>query len=118
MPRARRRRRPRRTAPSIGPHGDKGDKGDTPNVRVTCDLSADGKSIVCTITAIPPSGLEVEGEVHGCSEDRRQLEGHAQVRQGQGHDDLRSSKRLKKAPKVIIKVTAGKKSASKTVTAK
>ena len=32
---------------------------------------------------------------------------------------LRSSKRLKKAPKVIIKITsAGKKSANKTVTAK
>ena len=31
---------------------------------------------------------------------------------------LRSSKRLKKAPKVIIKITSGKKSANKTVTAK
>ena len=70
-----------------GPKGDKGEKGDTPNVRVTCDLSADGKSIICTISSDPADELEREGEAHGTGADRRQQEESRASPAREGHDD-------------------------------
>ena len=95
-----------------GEKGDKGDKGDTPNVRVTCDLAADGKSIVCTISAIPPATATRRSRAPCASPARRRQgvsgKGKVKVR-------LRSAKKLKKAPKVVVKIGSGK---SRTVTAR
>jgi hypothetical protein len=87
---------------------------------VTCDLSADGKTIVCTITAIPPTGgsaakAKLTGSIRVAGTKK------TTTRSGNGKVTmkLKSSKRLKKAPKVIIKVKSGNsKTVSKTVTAK
>jgi len=83
-----------------GPKGDKGEKGDTPNVRVTCDLSADGRTIVCTITAIPPAttSAKLTGTAQAAGRTKR-FSGTGKVKV-----KLRSAKRLKRAPKVVIRL--------------
>jgi hypothetical protein len=98
-----------------GPKGDKGDKGDAPNVRVTCDLSADGRSIVCTITAIPPSTSSAKLK----SSVRLQGSKRTVTKTGKGKVKmtLRSAKRLTKTPKVVVTVASGKSKTSLTVKA-
>ena len=86
-----------------------------PNVRVTCDLAADGKSIVCTITAIPPTSKSVK-IVSALRVAGTKLTTHKTGR-GKVKMRLRSSKRLRKAPKVIVKVRAGKAVTQLTVRA-
>ncbi len=84
-----------------------------PTSASACDLAADGKSIVCTITAVPPAtdqrvdpgpvriaGTKVAKRVSG--------KGKVKVR-------LRSAKKLKKAPKVVVKIGSAK---SRTVPAR
>ncbi|HEY6890923.1 MAG TPA: CTAG/PCC1 family protein, partial [Solirubrobacter sp.] len=96
-----------------GPKGDKGDKGDSPNVRVTCDLAADGKSVVCTITAIPPATAKVaiKGTVRlAGTKATKTISGKGKVKVR-----LKSSKKLKKAPKVVVKLGSAK---SRTYTAR
>jgi hypothetical protein len=96
-----------------GAKGDKGDKGDAPNVRVTCDLAADGKSIVCTITAIPPTttNASIKGTVRiAGTKAVKTVSGKGKVKVR-----LRSSKKLKKAPKVVVKLGSSK---SRTYTAR
>jgi hypothetical protein len=83
---------------------------------VTCDLSADGKTIVCTITAIPPSSTGAKLKASAKLAGSKKVT--TKTGKGKVTMKLRSSKRLKRAPKVIIKITSGKKSASKTVRAK
>jgi hypothetical protein len=99
-----------------GDKGDKGDKGETPNVRVTCDLSSDGRSVVCTISAIPPTtkSAKLKGTVRlSGTKSTRSFSGKGSVKVR-----LKSAKRLKRAPKVVIKVTSGAKPKSRTVTAR
>ena len=96
-----------------GAKGDKGDKGDSPNVRVSCDLAADGKSIVCTITAIPPTttNAAIKGTVRiAGAKQTTKVSGKGKVKVR-----LRSSKKLKKAPKVVVKLGSSK---SRTYTAR
>ena len=98
---------------AAGAQGAKGDKGDTPNVRITCDLASDGRSITCTISAIPPTTKQakLKGTVR--------IAGSSKTRSWSGKNrvkvKLRSSKRLKRAPKVVVKVGKAK---SRTVTAR
>jgi hypothetical protein len=88
-----------------GPKGDKGDKGDSPSVRVTCELSSNGKTIICTITAVAPSSrtakLTGSARIAGTRKTTTKSgKGKVTVR-------LRSAKRLKKAPRVVLKVRSG-----------
>ncbi len=68
-------RRPRRERDRPGrsrrPKGDKGDKGDTPNVRVTCDLSADGRGDRLHDHGDPPGQFVLQGEVLGTAKAAR-----------------------------------------------
>jgi hypothetical protein len=99
-----------------GPKGDKGDKGDAPSVRVTCDLSADGKTIVCTITAASPTSKSAKltgtARIAGTKKSTtRSGKGHVTVK-------LRSAKRLKKAPRVVLKVRSGSNTRTLKVSAR
>jgi hypothetical protein len=111
-----------KTAPSVaatgpaGPAGPKGDKGDAaiaPSVRVTCDLSANRRQVVCTVTAVKPSSsatkLSTTVRLQG-SKTTATKAGKGKVKV-----TLRSSKRLKKTTKVVVKVTSGKSVTSYTV---
>ena len=99
-----------------GPAGPAGAKGDTPSVRVTCDLSVDGKTITCTITAVPPTNASAKltgtARLAGCAKST--------TKTGKGKVTMRlhSSKRLKKAPKVVLRIASGKSKTSLTVKAK
>ncbi|HWK27503.1 MAG TPA: hypothetical protein VNS09_13125 [Solirubrobacter sp.] len=96
-----------------GAKGDKGEKGDTPNVRVTCDLSSDGRSVVCTISAVPPtsSKLKLKGTARiAGTKTTRSWSGKGRVKVR-----LKTGKRLKRAPKVVVKVGKAK---SRTVKAR
>jgi hypothetical protein len=99
-----------------GAPGAKGDKGDAPSVRVTCDLSADGKTIMCTISAIPPtsSSAKLTGTARIAGSKK------TVTRSGKGKVTMRlhSSKRLKKAPKVVLRIAQGKARTKLTVRAK
>jgi hypothetical protein len=99
-----------------GDKGDKGDKGDTPAVRVTCDLSADGRTIRCTISAVPPSSsaAKLTGTARLAGSKR------SATRSGRGRVTvkLRSAKRLKKAPRVILRIRSGKHSRTVKVSAR
>ena len=99
-----------------GPKGDKGDKGDSPNVRVTCDLSADGKTITCTITAIPPTNASAK--LTGTARLSGSRKSTTRTGKGKVTMRLHSSKRLKKAPKVVLRIASGKAKTSLTVKAK
>ena len=108
-------RRPGATGPA-GPKGDKGekgDKGDTPNVSIACTLAGDGRSITCTISALPPTTKQAT--LKGTA----RLAGTKKARSWSGKNrvkvKLRSSKRLQRAPKVVVKVGKAK---SRTVTVK
>ena len=102
--RSRSRARPaRRAIPAggpVGPVGPKGDKGDTPNVRVSCTLAGDGKSITCTITA---GTAELKGTA------RLQNTKRTVSRSGKGKVTLKlkSAKRLSKKQKVVVEVRSG-----------
>ena len=87
---------------------------------MTCDLSADGKTIVCTITAIPPTtGSAAKAKLTGSIRIAGSKKTTTKSGNGKVTMKLKSSKRLKKAPKVVIKVKgATGKTISKTVTAK
>ena len=107
--------RPGRPEPA-GPKGDKGekgDKGDTPNVSIACTLAGDGRSITCTISALPPTTKQAK--LKGTA----RLAGTKKARSWSGKNrvkvKLRSSKRLHRAPKVVVKVGKAK---SRTVTVK
>jgi hypothetical protein len=86
-----------------GPKGDKGDKGDAPNVRVTCDLAADGRSIVCTITQATGTTVALKGSA------RLQNTKRTVTRSGKGKVTLKlkSATRLKKSQKVVVEIRSG-----------
>lgn len=97
-----------------GPQGPKGDKGDTPNVRITCDLSADGRSITCTITAVPPAeGAKLKGAVRVQNTKRtvsRSGTGAVKVK-------LKAARKLRKSQKLVVSVSSGKATGTFTVRA-
>lgn len=96
-----------------GPQGPKGEKGDTLDVKVTCDLSNDGRSIVCTIkTVVPTSTFKGSARLQGTKAAKRVAgTGKATFR-------LKSAKRLKKAPKVVLTLKSGSRSKAVTVRAR
>ena len=91
-------------------------RSDPPSVRVTCDLSADGKTIMCTISAIPPTSSSAK--LTGTARIAGSKKTVTRTGKGKVTMRLRSSKRLKKAPKVVIRITQGKAKANLTVRAK
>ncbi|MDA0170334.1 amidohydrolase family protein [Solirubrobacter taibaiensis] len=86
-----------------GAVGPKGDKGDTPNVRITCDLSGDGRSITCTISAGPDTDAKLKGAV------RVQNTKRTVTRTGTGavKVKLKAAKKLRKTQKLVVKVSSG-----------
>ena len=76
-------------------------------------MAGDGRSITCTITAAPPTTKQAK--LKGTA----RLAGTKKARSWSGTNrvkvKLRSSKRLKRAPKVVVKVGKAK---SRTVTVK
>ncbi|MDA0180392.1 glycerophosphodiester phosphodiesterase family protein [Solirubrobacter phytolaccae] len=97
----------------VGPQGPKGEKGDTLDVKVTCDLSSDGKSIVCTIkTVVPTSTFKGTARLQG-TKAAKQVSG-----KGSTKFRLKSAKRLKKAPKVVLTLKSGTRSKAVTVRAR
>ena len=96
-----------------GPQGPKGEKGDTLDVRVTCDLSNDGRSIVCTIKTIAPaSTFKGTARLQG-TKSAKKVSG-----KGSTKFRLKSAKRLKKAPKVVLTLKSGTRSKAVTVRAR
>lgn len=97
-----------------GPVGPQGPKGDTPNVRITCDLSGDGRSITCTISAVPPAdGAKLKGVV------RVQNTKRTATRSGTGavKVKLKAAKKLRKTQKLVVTVSSGKATGTFTVRA-
>ena len=94
-----------------GPVGPKGDKGDTPNVRITCDLSGDGRSITCTISAAPDTDAKLKGAV------RVQNTKRTVTRSGTGAVKVKfkAAKKLRKTQKLVVNVTSGKATKQFTV---
>ena len=94
-----------------GPAGPKGDKGDTPNVRIVCDLSSDGRSIACTISAVPDTDAKLKGAV------RVQNTKRTVTRSGTGAVKVKfkAAKKLRKTQKLVVNVTSGKASKQFTV---
>jgi hypothetical protein len=84
---------------------------------VTCDLSADGKTIVCTITAVPPSGSASKAKFTSTLRVAGSKKTTTKTGKGKVTMRLHSSKRLKKAPTVIIRVKTGKKVVTQKVKA-
>lgn len=96
-----------------GPQGPKGEKGDTLDVKVTCDLSNDGKSIVCTIkTVVPTSTFKGTARLQG-TKAAKTITGT-----GKATFRLKSARRLEKAPKVVLTLKSGTRSKAVTVRAR
>ncbi len=72
---------------------------------MTCDLSADGRTIVCTITAVPPSSsaAKLTGSARIAGSSRTTTK----TGRGKVTVKLRSVKRLKHAPRVVLNVRSG-----------
>jgi glycerophosphoryl diester phosphodiesterase len=96
-----------------GPQGPKGEKGDTLDVKVTCDLSDDGRSIACTIkTVVPASTFKGTARLQGAKATKKVSgTGKAKFR-------LKATKRLKKAPKVVLTLKSGTRSKAVTIRAR
>jgi len=97
----------------IGPQGPKGEKGDTLDVRVTCDLSSDGRSITCTIKTIAPAAtFKGTARLQG-TKTTKPVKGT-----GKAKFRLKSAKRLKRTPKVVLTLNSGTRSKAVTVRAR
>jgi hypothetical protein len=72
-------------------------------VRITCDLSADGRSITCSITAVPDSDAKLKGAV------RVQNTKRTVTRSGTGAVKVKfkAAKKLRKSQKLVVKVSSG-----------
>ncbi len=97
-----------------GPVGPKGDKGDTPNVRIACDLSADGRSIACTISAVPPTRTPSSRARCGCRTPSAPSRGPAP---GAVKVKFKAAKKLRKTQKLVVDVSSGKATEKFTVRA-
>ena len=79
-------------------------------MRITCDLSGDGRSITCTISAAPDTDAKLKGAV------RVQNTKRTVTRSGRAAKvKFKAAKKLRKTQKLVVNVTSGKATKQFTV---